>query len=138
MEQRFRTSYYSSDWFQKRPNKVKQLLLAFPQTKFYQYRESGRPVRVLGVDEVVLTDEDKIKADSKYIDGNREYRLHCCSAHFGFINDVIGGVNPDDIEEVGQFDEYQLSIIAACGDPVAFISSMGWIRMVPDDLVDYD
>jgi hypothetical protein len=98
----------SSEWWNSRPEKVKEAFERCPPYKFY-VTSSGSIIRVYGI-----------------IEGE-EIRYHIVSAHIGFVNDVIGGMEGKDLIEVENWKDEHIFRIGICGCPSVFFDPCGWM-----------
>jgi len=63
----------------------------------------------------------------KYVD--QTYGLHMVTAHIGWINDVVGGVEVSSVERIERWDENSIGIINLSNNPGVFLDPIGF--MVP-------
>lgn len=61
------------------------------------------------------------------IDAERRPRLHACTAHIGWTNDVVGGVPTDDVRMVDRWDDEAMSLIQLCNAPGVFVDPLGFL-----------
>jgi len=109
----------TSDWFEQRPEKVKELYAKYPSWKFYTDPSGTCARRVLGVEEY------------KSQEGGYELRLKVVTCMFGWVNDVVGGCKPEDVVEVDRYtNETALMKIKHTELGKLFMDPNGWIVLL--------
>ncbi len=105
------------EWFNSKPDHVKEAFRSMPFEKFYTDKKRKSSIyRLYGVMEMV-----------------GGIRYHAVSAHIGWTNDVIGGLNPDDIFPIENWSENQLFQIRLNNVPEAFLMPDGWMIFMNEE-----
>jgi hypothetical protein len=103
----------STEWFQERPDPVRAAYEQRPPWKFYTGADGYAVRRVYGVLE---------RADGSCA-------LHAVTAHYLFVNDVVGGIECADVYEVAGWTEAQHIVISMCPCPSVFLDPCGWVEV---------
>lgn len=60
----------------------------------------------------------------------REERAHAVTAHFGYVNDVVGGVPIEELKEVESWDHESLAVIDCTPHPELFLDPLGFLLLI--------
>jgi len=101
----------STSWWASRPAAVRAAYEAYPPWKFYTDPGGHVARRAYGVCE--------------YADGT--CGLHAITAHAGWINDVVGGVDLGSAVAIDDWTPAQAAIIDKCPQPELFYDPCAWV-----------
>lgn len=103
----------TTNWYQERPNNVKELYERYPPWKFY-IGQHGQPMRAVGVLEM----------------DDGELRLDCVTCLTFTPNRANEGHKPETLTAVERYDEAALTRISLCRVQEPFLDPNGWMCFI--------